>query len=44
MEYKVVAQKACPTVVSMVFDVEKNTVYWCEKRNWEEIQKAVMRE
>ena len=39
---KSTAQEVCPTVVSMVFDVEENTVYWCENRNWEQIQKAVM--
>lgn len=36
------------TAVSMLeeagkdFDVEENTVYWCENRNWSQIQKAVM--
>lgn len=39
---KKTAQEICPTVVSMVFDVEENTVYWCENRNWSQIQKAVM--
>ena len=39
---KSIAQEVCPTVVSMVFDVEENTVYWCENRDWEQIQKAVM--
>ena len=28
-----VSQTVCPTVVSMVFDVSDNTVYWCEYRN-----------
>ena len=33
-----VAQEVCPTVVSMVFDVDENTVYWCEDRNWDKIR------
>lgn len=36
------SQTVCPTVVSMVFDVGENTVYWCENREWEKIQKKVM--
>lgn len=28
------AQEICPTVVSMVFDVDANKVYWCENREW----------
>ena len=32
------AQTVCPTVVSMVFDVEENTVYWCENREWDRIE------
>ena len=39
---KSVAQTVCPTVVSMVFDVEENTVYWCENREWNQIQKGKM--
>ena len=35
---KAVAQEACPTVVSMVFDVTERTVYWCENRQWEQIE------
>lgn len=31
---KSTAQKICPTVVSMVFDVNANKVYWCENREW----------
>lgn len=31
------AQQACPTVVSMVFDVHDNTVYWCEKQQWDSV-------
>lgn len=37
---KAVSQEVCPTVVSMVYDVSERTVYWCENRNWEEIQSA----
>ena len=36
---KTVSQTVCPTVVSMVFDVSDNVVYWCEDRKWEEIKK-----
>lgn len=36
---KAVAQTACPTVVSMVFDVMENTVFWCENRRWNDIRK-----
>ncbi len=32
---KAVAQKVCPTVVSMVYDVTDRTVYWCENREWD---------
>ncbi len=32
------AQTACPTVVSMVFDVGERTVYWCENREWDKIR------
>lgn len=39
---KEVSQTVCPTVVSMVFDVGENVVYWCENRQWEEIkQKSI---
>ena len=37
---KAVSQEVCPTVVSMVYDVSERTVYWCENRDWEEIQSA----
>ncbi len=37
---KAVSQEICPTVVSMVFDVSKKTVYWCENRNWDEIREV----
>ena len=33
-----VSQEVCPTVVSMVFDVTEMKVYWCEKRQWDNIQ------
>jgi len=32
------AQTACPTVVSMVFDVGERTVFWCEGRNWDAVE------
>ena len=35
---KQVSQTACPTVVSMVYDVTDRTVYWCEHQKWNEIQ------
>lgn len=31
---KSTSQEVCPTVISMVFDVSENTVYWCENREW----------
>lgn len=33
-----VAQKTCPTVVSMAFDVTENTVYWFEDRSFDDIR------
>ena len=36
---KAVSQEVCPTVVSMVFDVTEMTVYWCENRQWNQVQK-----
>lgn len=36
---KAVSQELCPTVVSMVFNVTDMTVYWCENRNWNVINK-----
>ena len=33
------AQALCPTVVSMVFDTADRTVYWCENREWDKIEK-----
>ena len=35
---KTVSQEVCPTVVSMVFDVTENTVYWCENRQWKQVE------
>lgn len=34
---KSTAQTVCPTVVSMVFDVTENIVYWCENREWNKV-------
>ncbi|MBR6472766.1 MAG: hypothetical protein IKS99_03420 [Firmicutes bacterium] len=39
---KAVSQEVCPTVVSMVYDVGEKTVYWCENRNWDKVEKAVL--
>ncbi|MBQ5792933.1 MAG: hypothetical protein IIW17_02830, partial [Clostridia bacterium] len=36
------AQTACPTVVTMVFDVADDTVYWCERMQWEQIHQYKM--
>lgn len=36
---KETAQTPCPTVVSMVFDVSDHMVYWCENREWDQIEK-----
>ena len=33
-----VSQTVCPTVVSMVFDVQERTVRWCENRAWGMVQ------
>jgi len=35
---KAVSQEVCPTVVSMVLDVTDMKVYWCEKRNYDDIK------
>lgn len=37
---RAVSQTVCPTVVSMVFDVEEKTVYWCENREWDKVSKT----
>ncbi len=34
---KETSQTVCPTVVSMVFDVTDNKVYWCENRKWDQV-------
>ena len=39
---KKVSQEVCPTVVSMVFDVTEMKVYWCEKRQWDNIQEKAL--
>ena len=36
---KAVAQTVCPTVVSMVYDANENTVYWCLDQKWDDIKK-----
>ena len=38
---RAVAQEVCPTVVSMVYDIDEKTVYWCENRNWDKIEKVM---
>lgn len=38
---KAVSQEVCPTVVSMVLDVTEMTVYWCENRQWDKINKTI---
>ena len=35
---RAVSQEICPTVVSMVFDVDDKTVFWCEQRHWGDIK------
>ena len=35
---RAVSQTACPTVVSMVFDVAQRTVYWCEQMRWDAVE------
>ena len=37
---KAVSQEVCPTVVSMVFDLTEMTVYWCENRQWDRINRV----
>lgn len=36
------AQTVCPTVVSMVYDAEENAVYWCERQQWDRIEKRTI--
>ena len=40
---KAVSQTVCPTVVSMVFDVSDNIVYWCENRQWGDIKQKKLK-
>ncbi len=40
---RAVAQEACPTVVSMVFDVGERTAYWCEDRNWDKVHRHILK-
>ena len=35
---RAVSQTVCPTVVSMVFDVQERTVCWCENRKWDAVE------
>lgn len=37
------AQTLCPTVVSMVFDVSDNMVYWCTNKEWGQVEKKKIR-
>ena len=39
---KAASQTVCPTVVSMVFDVQARTVYYCEDRQWDKVKTAVL--
>lgn len=39
---KCTSQTVCPTVVSMVFDVDEKTVHWCENRDWDKIEKKTI--
>lgn len=41
---KETSQTICPTVVSMLFDIEENIVYWCENREWNKVEKISMKE
>ena len=36
---KAVSQTVCPTVVSMVYDAEENTAFWCENQAWNSIRR-----
>lgn len=40
---KVVAQDVCPTVVSMVFDATDRKVYWCENKDWNNVNEKCFR-
>ena len=39
---KATSQTVCPTVVSIVLDASEHTVYWCENRNWNEINQKTL--
>lgn len=41
---KAAAQEVCPTVVSMVFDVNERTVYWTENRDWDAIRSLKLKD
>jgi hypothetical protein len=41
---RAVSQTVCPTVVSMVFDVQERTVCWCENREWNSIHTVKLAE
>lgn len=41
---KQTSQTICPTVVSMVFDIADNMVYWCENREWNKVEKKKISE
>ena len=41
---RAVSQTVCPTVVSMVFDVQERTVCWCENRNWDALQTVTLKQ
>lgn len=40
--FKAASQTVCPTVLSMVFDVTDNIVYWREDRNYDKIFKQTL--
>ena len=35
---KACSQEVCPTVVSMVLDINDRRVYWCENRRWDSVE------
>lgn len=35
---KACSQEICPTVVSMVLDINDRRVYWCENRRWDSVE------
>ena len=40
---KAVAQDVCPTVVSMVLDATDRKVYWCENKDWNNVNEKSFR-